>query len=191
MIEILSLCRNILSSAVTTVSDSFLVPYKDIFRVLFHGFILSNIIAGFWLLDSLKDPILSTIVGIEYQPIAKFFSVLTTLFVVCIYDFLTSIVSKPTLFHIVSFFYGSLTFIITGLLSHPEIGLSNVSEKGSHRWLGWLSYFTIESYGSLMVALFWSFTNSIMDLEQAKGSNIYMLIYIYVCAYVQIGIVNI
>lgn len=153
-----------------SVSEAFLVPFRDIPRVLFHGFILGNIIAGFWLLDSMKDPILASTVGIEYQPIAKFFSVLTTLVVVCVYDFLTSVVSKPTLFHIISFFFGLMTMIMSALLSDPVVGLRNHQDKGAHRFLGWLSYFTIEAYGSLMVALFWSFTNSIMDLEQAKGA---------------------
>lgn len=153
-----------------SVSEAFLVPFRDIPRVLFHGLILGNIIAGFWLLDSMKDPILASTVGIKYQPVAKFFSVLTTLIVVCIYDFLTSVVSKPTLFHIVSFFFGIATMIMAALLSDPIVGLGSDQDKGAHRLLGWISYFTIEAYGSLMVALFWSFTNSIMDLEQAKGA---------------------
>ena len=153
-----------------SVSEAFLVPFHEIPRVLFHGLILGNIIAGFWLLDSMKDPILASTVGIEYQPIAKFVSVLTTLVVVCVYDFLTSVVSKPTLFHIISSFFGIATLIISALLSDPVAGLGNFQNIGSHRYLGWLSYVTIEAYGSLMVALFWSFTNSIMDLEQAKGA---------------------
>ena len=33
---------------------------------------------------------------------------------------------------------------------------------------GWLSYFAIESFGSLVPALFWSFTNSISDSNSAK-----------------------
>jgi hypothetical protein len=129
-----------------SISEAFLVPSRDMPKVLFHGLILSNIIAGFWLLDSLKDPILASTVGIQYQPIAKFFSVLSTLFVVCIYDFLTSIVSKPTLFHIVSFSFGIMTLITSGLLSDPTVGLGN-HDKGSHRFLGWISYFIIEVNG--------------------------------------------
>ena len=43
---------------------------------------------------------------------------------------------------------------------------------GPSRYIGWVCYFSVEAYGSLMVAIFWSFTNSIMDLEQAKGDSI-------------------
>jgi ATP/ADP translocase len=151
------------------MAQSFKVPYKELPRVLFHGLLLSSIIAGFWLLDSLKDPIVANTIGIEYQPIAKLMSVVSTLVIVCLYDFLTSVVSKPTLFHIVSGFFGLATMVIAALLTDPKHGLGN-EDIGPHRILGWVAFCVIESYGSLMVALFWSFTNSIMDLEQAKGA---------------------
>lgn len=154
----------------TAVSESFLVPIRHLPRVLFHGTILAIIICGFWLLDSLKDPVLAQIVGIEYQPIAKLLSVVVTLLVTCIYDFLTSYLNRPNLFHLVSVVFGIVMMIISALLSDPERGLGNRGDRGPHRILGWCAYFTTEVYGSLMVALFWSFTNSVMDLEQAKGA---------------------
>lgn len=152
-----------------TLSDTFLIPTKQLPRVLFHGVILAVIICGFWLLDSLKDPILTKTVGIEYQPTAKFLSVMTTMIVVCIYDYSTSIFRKPMLFHLVSGIFGLMIMIMAAELSHPDYGLPN-RDKGPQRILGWVCYFAIESYGSLMVALFWSFTNSIMNLEEAKGA---------------------
>jgi ATP/ADP translocase len=105
----------------------------------------------------------------EYQPLAKLLSVVVTLFFVCLYDYLTSIVTKPSLFHLISLFFGIVFMILSALLSQPIIGLEN-QVKDSSRLVGWVSYFAIECYGSLMVALFWSFTNSIMNLEQAKGA---------------------
>jgi hypothetical protein len=167
------------------ISDTFLVPPHDLPLVLAvsffsfllfisslhtqHALLLGLIIAGFWLLDSLKDPILSGTVGMEYQPVAKLLSVVVTLFFVCIYDYLTSIVTKPSLFHFISIFFGIAFMILSALLSQPGIGLENQA-KNPDRLIGWISYFAIECYGSLMVALFWSFTNSIMNLEQAKGA---------------------
>lgn len=151
------------------MSEVFLVPVNRLPRVLFHGLILAFIISGFWLLDSLKDPILANIVGIEYQPTAKFFSVLSTLFVVCLYDFSTSMLSNSSLFHMVSGIFGTIMLILSGMLADPISGFDN-RHKGPHRLLGWICYFSVEAYGSLMVALFWSYTNSIMDLEQAKGT---------------------
>lgn len=151
------------------LAESFSIPIREIPRVLFHGLILAFIIAGFWLLDSLKDPVLGNLVGLEYQPVAKLLSVVFVLVVVCIYDYLTSIVTKADLFHIVANVFGLVFLIFAALLSNKKSGLDN-HVKSPDRYLGWFVYFTIEAYGSLSVALFWSFTNSIMDLEQAKGA---------------------
>ena len=126
--------------------------------------------AGFWLLDSLKDPVLAQTVGIEHQPEAKVLSVAVTLLTTCLYDFLTSWLSKPNLFHVLLTTFGIVMMVLSALLSDPVNGLSNTSDIGRHRTIGWCAYFSIEVYGSLMVALFWSFTNSVMDLEQAKGA---------------------
>ena len=45
------------------------------------------------------------------------------------------------------------------MLNHPTIGLANQTEDPS-RILGWVSYCGIESFGSVMVSLFWSFAVS-------------------------------
>eukprot|EP01041_Mallomonas_annulata_P011656 gene11656-24414_t len=128
------------SMARVLISETFMVSYNDWPRVLFHSAVLCNILGGFWLLDSLKDPILVGTIGIENQPAAK-----------------------------VLIFYGTVFMVISALLSDPVQGLDNTS-TAANRVLGWCSYCLIESYGSLMVALFWSFTNNVMDLEQAKGA---------------------
>jgi AAA family ATP:ADP antiporter len=105
----------------------------------------------------------------ENQPLAKAISVLMTVIVVSVYDFLTSVLSKPDLFLCISGCYGLFFFVMAALLSNPDIGLSHTSSRVFHL-LGFVSYTAVESYGSLMVALFWSFTNSTVDLELAKGA---------------------
>ena len=42
------------------------------------------------------------------------------------------------------------------LLKNPTIGLENTVADPS-RTLGWVIYLAIESFGSLLVSLFWSF----------------------------------
>lgn len=166
----LEITANLLQMLRKSVSRAFRIPFKQLPLITFHALILSVIVAGFWLLDSLKDPVLARIIGIEYQPVAKVISVLSTLVVTCSYDFLTSRLKRTDLFHVVSFFFGISFMVISALLADPELGLGNRDEVGPHRLLGWIAYVLIEAYGSLMVALFWSFTNSIMDLEEAKGA---------------------
>ena len=57
---------------------------------------------------------------------------------------------------------------------HPTIGLDNQQPDPS-RLLGWISYCGIESFGSVMVSLFWSFANSNISLETAKASYCVMV----------------
>lgn len=144
-------------------------------RVAFHALILTLIIASFWTLDSLKDPVFEALVGMKWQPGAKLWSVITTLVVVCVYDFLTSAVDKHALFHIVSVLYGMIFFIICAILYHVRVserkdpGENGAGDEMTEFWLlGYFTYFAIESFGSLMVAMFWSFTNNLMNLEDAK-----------------------
>jgi ATP/ADP translocase len=42
---------------------------------------------------------------------------------------------------------------------HPTIGLDN-QQQSPYRIAGWIGYCGIESFGSVMVSLFWSFANS-------------------------------
>ena len=52
---------------------------------------------------------------------------------------------------------------------NDQIGLAN-KYQSERRILGWISYCAIESFGSVMVSLFWSFANSNISLETAKAS---------------------
>ena len=156
-------------SAESVALEAFKLPLSQLPRVLFHAVIIGTIIASFWILDSIKDPIFTIIIGIEYQPIAKVLSVGATFFFVCAYDAFTSLVSKTTLFYMISIYFGTLFFISAALLSHPSIGVNNIHRDYS-RIIGWTTFFAIECYGSLMVALFWSFTNTVMDVYLAKAS---------------------
>lgn len=120
----------------TRIANIYSIPSHQLSRVLFHGIMLSVIIMGFWLLDSLKDPILELFIGMEFQPSAKIISVFTTLILVCIYDYMTSILSKSSLFHSVSIIFGILFMILSALVSDPNYGLGN-RVKGTHRFVGW------------------------------------------------------
>eukprot|EP00635_Sarcinochrysidales_sp_CCMP3193_P011699 CAMPEP_0118889864 /NCGR_PEP_ID=MMETSP1166-20130328/589_1 /TAXON_ID=1104430 /ORGANISM="Chrysoreinhardia sp, Strain CCMP3193" /LENGTH=623 /DNA_ID=CAMNT_0006828461 /DNA_START=135 /DNA_END=2006 /DNA_ORIENTATION=+ len=156
------------------------VSYDEMPRIMWLSALLCAIIGGFWLLDSLKDTVLATTVGLEYQPRAKLLSVCVTLVVVSAYNALIDRVSKPWLFYAVGSFYATLFVILGGFLAHRTYGMENTVPDPS-RYLGWITYFAIESYGSLAVALFWAFTNASVDLEDAKSS------YGLIVAFAQVG----
>jgi len=47
------------------------LPYEDRLRAAWLSGTLFFIIGGYWLMRSLKDTVLATIVGLQYQPMAK------------------------------------------------------------------------------------------------------------------------
>jgi len=125
------------------------------------------LIGVYWLLRSVKDSILASTVGIKYQPLAKILSLCFLVPLILGYSKLVDIFKKHSLFYYIGGFYAILFFTIGYLLGRPGIGLSNTVEDPS-RIIGWVTYLGVESFGSLMVALFWSFVASSTNPESAK-----------------------
>lgn len=124
-------------------------------------------IGAYWLLRPLKDGLFFKMVGKQYQPTAKMLSVFVVIAMVMIYTKLIQLVEKHKLFYIIGTFYAAIFVTVAFLLGHPTIGLAN-TVPSAHRYLGWVVYFAIESFGSIAVSLFWSFVSSITDSASAK-----------------------
>ena len=139
----------------------------DLFRVLWLSCTLFFVVGGYWLLRTLKDPIMSVIDGVEYIPQAKIASLFVVFGLVVIYNKLLDMFPKHQVFYMMGIFYGVLFTIIGLLLMHPTIGLPNTKSDPS-RFLGWLSYVSIESFGSMVVQCFWALVNSSVNVEFAK-----------------------
>ena len=147
------------------------LPTSEFRRTLCLSMTLFFMIGGYWLLRSLKDPVFTALCGVTAIPKAKMLSVFVVLAIVSVYNKLLDAptISKHSLFYYFGTFYFVLFICISYLLNHPTIGLSN-QIPNTRRILGWISFCAIESFGSVMVALFWSFTNSNFTLESAKAS---------------------
>ena len=146
------------------------LPPSEMLRVLSLATTLFFMIGGYWLLRSLKDPVLIALCGYRAIPKAKMLSVPVVLGVVSIYNhLLDSDIPKHRLFYIFGTFYFFLFITIALCLMNDSIGLAN-KHANPNRILGWISYCSIESFGSVMVSLFWSFANSNIPLETAKAS---------------------
>jgi AAA family ATP:ADP antiporter len=144
--------------------------WDDFVRTMTLSSTLFVMIGGYWLLRSLKDVVMTALCGVESIPKAKMLSVFVVLGIVAVYNhLLDSSFRKEQLFYVFGTFYLVLFSGIAYLLGHPTIGLANQVEDPA-RILGWVSYCGIESFGSVMVALFWSFANSSFNLKQAKRS---------------------
>ena len=146
------------------------MSFEEKLRLIWLSSTLFFIIGGYWLLRSLKDPVIATICGVEYIPKAKMLSVLVVTVLVFVYNKLIDMFPKHQLFYIVGGFYATLFTIIAVALALPATSSLSIynTEPSPYRLLGWVSYCSIESFGSIGVSLFWAFTNSTYNLEGAK-----------------------
>lgn len=158
--------------------------FPDLHREELHKFSLLAIIGFFvigtyWLLRLLKQTIFFKIAfpqelgwalnqGALFQPTAKFWSPFVVLATVLIYSKLVDMFKKHQLFYIICSFYGILFAGIAGVILVKEWYGAAVLGKQVLASVGWINYFAVESFGSLVVALFWSFTNSITTAGDAK-----------------------
>jgi AAA family ATP:ADP antiporter len=138
-------------------------------RLFWLAATLFFIIGGYWLLRSIKDPVIAAINGVEAIPKAKMASVVVVTVGVGIYNELYDRFEPHQLFYIIGGFYATLFGTIGLALMHPVYGVYNTNASPD-RWLGWISYCAIESFGSIGVTNFWAFANSVYDLERAKKS---------------------
>ena len=150
------------------------IAFSEVKRVLALAATLFFMIGGYWLLRSLKDPVMTSINGVECIPKAKKLSVVVVLGVVFVYNKLVDVFPKHKLFYVLGTFYFCVFSSIAFFLSHETVGLPNKIADPA-RWLGWISYCSIESFGSVMVSLFWSFVNSSVSLESAKSAYGFMV----------------
>lgn len=129
--------------------------------------ILLFIIGTYWLMRPLKDGLFVALVGKTYLPYAKIVSFCLILPIVLFYAKLVDLFAKQKLFYILCSAYAALFLVITYLLQQPVVGLEN-TVANPDRILGWVIYVAIESFGSLLVSLFWSFVASSTQTSSAK-----------------------
>lgn len=125
------------------------------------------LIGTYWLMRPLKDGLFMKIVGSTYIPWAKIASFVFIIPLILVYSKLVDLVPKQRLFYILCSAYAALFLVISFTLTLPGIGLANTVASPS-RILGWIIYLSIESYGSMLPALFWSFVASTTTTESAK-----------------------
>lgn len=149
---------------------------EELKKFLLLGIIFALIIGIYWTLRPMKDALFQDIVGGTYQPRAKWLSLLVVFPLVIIYSKLVERLPRHTLFYVISLVYGVTTLLITWYLFDPVIGLANVTASPD-RILGWVWYVFVESFGSLIVALFWAFATDITTADSARrGFSVVVMI---------------
>lgn len=143
-------------------------------KFLRMGTIFALIIGSYWTLRVLKDSIFINLVDKHQIPWAKTASLVFLFPLVIFYTKLLDKYSREKMFYILSAVYGIATlifavFMLGGVQAPAEViaartGLAFYGTKV----LGYLWYVFVESYGSLVVALFWAFAADITSPDSAK-----------------------
>jgi ATP:ADP antiporter, AAA family len=131
------------------------------------GVIFSLVIGVYWTLRPLKDSIFQSMAHQDNQPWAKLLSLVVLFPLVILYSKIVDKVSRHKLFYVLGTLYAVGIFIMGLLFLHPTIGLANTHVDPS-RILAWVWYVFVESYGSLVVALFWAIAADTTSPDAAK-----------------------
>jgi AAA family ATP:ADP antiporter len=129
--------------------------------------IFCGIIAIYWALRPMKDSIFNAIIGMEWQPYAKGLSLFVIFPIVILYSKLVDMFPRHKVFYFLTGLYGVIALIMFFCFSDSSMGLAN-TVKSPTRIIGWVWYVWVESFGSLMVALFWAIVTDITSPDSAK-----------------------
>lgn len=133
----------------------------------------------YWILRLLKDVLIYELAfpvelgwalgyGRMFIPTLKVISLVTVLLSVFIYSKLVDMYKKHELFYVIGGFYICLFTLLTAVLL-----INNTYGPEVLGWMplvgiGVIGYLATESFGSLIIALFWSFTVSVTKGDEAK-----------------------
>ena len=146
------------------------------------------IIGNYWMLRVTKDALFNLFVGYkEWAPIAKIISPCVMVFAVLGYSKLVDLLKRTSLIYVMSAFYGLAFIALSFFIKYPD--MASISTTSSlypwvswipGRGIGWFSYLLLESYGSLLIALFYSFIASVMTTDLAKRGYGFLFVFIQI-----------
>lgn len=144
-------------------------------KFLRMGLIFAFVLGSYWTLRVLKDSILIDLVSKSAQPLAKAISLACLFPILMVYTRLFDKYPREKVFYILATVYGVLT-VLFGLLILSPLGQAHVDEIAARtgllyygtKILGYAWYVFVESYGSLIVSLFWSLASDTTGPDSAK-----------------------
>ena len=161
-----------ISKALSSWFGHFTKPELKKFFIL--GVIFALTIAINWLLRTLKDSTFITMVGPCFIPHAKWLSFLVSIPLVALYGKLVDLFSRQRLLYSLCIAYGCACLIFAYFLAHAyaNLGLQQIYNP----LLGWLWYLFVESFGSIMITLFWAFvSDTTTPASAARGYGLIAL----------------
>ncbi len=142
-------------------------------KFLRMGLIFALIIGVYWTLRPLKDAIFIQLVDKLHLPYAKTVSVLALLPLVMFYTKLLERHSREKMLIILPAFYGITVLCFAAVMIFAQASAEEISARTSLPYiatkiLGYSWYLFVESFGSLVVALFWAFAADTTGPSSAK-----------------------
>lgn len=142
-------------------------------KFLRMGLIFALIIGVYWTLRPLKDAIFIQLVDRLHLPYAKTVSVLALLPLVMFYTRLLEKTSRERMLIILPTFYGVTVLVFAVAMFFCQGTPEEIAQRSMVPWvltrgLGYLWYLFVESFGSLVVALFWAFAADTTEPTSAK-----------------------
>jgi AAA family ATP:ADP antiporter len=142
-------------------------------KFLRMGCIFALIIGVYWTLRPLKDAVFIQLVGKLQLPFAKTISVLALLPLVMFYTKLLERTSREKMLIILPTFYGVSVLCFSFLMMMVQAPPEEIASRPflfliGTKALGYFWYLFVESFGSLVVALFWAFAADTTEPTPAK-----------------------
>jgi ATP:ADP antiporter, AAA family len=140
---------------------------NEAIKFVLYGALIMLIIGIYWELRCVKDSIFDNFIGAKETAWAKVLSLVVVFPLVIGYSYLVDLFSRKHLFYVISFIYASAFLGMSYLLKSDVFGMNAPKEN---RWfiLGYITYVMIESFGTLVVALFYAFMADTTKPEAAK-----------------------
>ena len=135
--------------------------------------IFALIIGVYWTLRPLKDAIFIQLVDKLHLPYAKTVSVLALLPLVMFYTKLLERTSREKMLIILPGFYGAAVLCFAVLMTFAQAPAAQIAARSflpyiATKVLGYGWYLFVESFGSLVIALFWAFAADTTEHTSAK-----------------------
>ena len=142
-------------------------------KFLRMGLIFALIIGVYWTLRPLKDAVFIQLVDRLHLPYAKTVSVIALLPLVMFYTKLLERTSRERMLVILPAFYGISVLCFAALMAFAQAPVEEIAARSfwpyiATKALGYGWYLFVESFGSLVVALFWAFASDTTEPASAK-----------------------
>lgn len=159
------------------------IQRSDLKKFIFLGLIFAFTIGIYWMLSPLRDSIFCTMCSVLNIPLVKWASLIFSVPIAMCYSIIVDRYPRHYVFYILCAFYIFFGLFFAYFLLHETYGLSSSNltktivdgrEIICHRQvlsqiLAWALYIYVESFGALMVILFWGFAADTTKPESAKS----------------------